>query len=51
MAWPVGEAKPGAVRVDFNLRLKLELHGSKISSDAGLLACRELDEAGTPDTC
>jgi hypothetical protein len=51
MAWPMGEAKPGPVLVDFNRRLKLESRGSKISSDAGLLACRELDEAGAPDTC
>ena len=45
MAYPMGESKEGCLRVDFDRRLKLEFHGSDISSDAGLLPYRELDHA------
>ncbi|UCG50161.1 MAG: transposase, partial [Phycisphaerales bacterium] len=39
------EARKDALRPGFDRRLKLEFHGTKVTSDGGLLAYRELDEA------
>ena len=41
----MGERKKDALRVNFDRKLKLEFHGTKVTSNAGLLAFRELDEA------
>jgi len=41
----MGESGRDALKVHFDARVRLEFRGATITSDAGLLACRELDEA------
>jgi hypothetical protein len=40
----MGDAKAGPVRLSFNPQLRVEFHGATVTSDAGLLLPRELDD-------
>ena len=41
----MGDSEKAPLRLQFNLKVRLEFHGSTITSDAGLLAFREFDDA------
>jgi len=40
----MGEAHNQPFQLSFNPRLRIEFHGSRVTSDGGLLLIRELDE-------
>ena len=44
MGHPKGAGETGNIRLGFDRRVRPEFHGSKISSDGGLLLFGELDE-------
>jgi hypothetical protein len=47
----MGDATSGLCRLSFNPQLRVEFRGAPVTSDAGLLSPRELDERHLTDPC
>ena len=45
----MGDGEKTPLKLDFGPKVRLEFRGAAITSDAGLLACRELDDALSPN--
>ena len=41
----MGDDEKAPLKLDFDSKVRVEFRGATITSDAGLLACRELDDA------
>ena len=41
----MGDGEKTTLKLNFDPKVRLEFRGATITSDAGLLACRELDDA------
>ena len=41
----MGDGEKTTLKLNFDRKVHLEFRGATINSDAGLLACRELDDA------